>query len=83
MKAAMINGRWVDVPHCQPTDTQLHRITVGLAEQGIRVAPSIDVFHVVHLWAQQETTTREEVAALAAFHAVTDCRLAWHEANAQ
>jgi hypothetical protein len=61
----------------------LHRTTVALAEQGIWIAPTVDVFRVVHLWAQQETTTRQEVAALTAFRAVTDCRLAWHKADAR
>jgi hypothetical protein len=66
----------------QITDTELHRITVGLAERGIRIAPSVDVYRVVHLWAQQPTTTVQEVRAIAAFRTVTDARLAWHPAEA-
>lgn len=76
-------GRVVERVARQITDTELHRITVGLAQHGIRVAPSVDVLHVLHLWAQQPTTTtRQEVEALAAFSAVTDARLAWHPAEA-
>jgi hypothetical protein len=56
-------------------------VTAALAEHGIYVEPVINVFHVLHLWALHPTTTRQEVEAIAAFHAVTDARLAWHPAE--
>jgi hypothetical protein len=72
------SGHVVDVAAHELTDTEAARIAAALADQGIHVAPAVDVFHVVHLWAQQPTSTAQEVAALAAFARVTDCRLAWH-----
>lgn len=82
MRTEILHGRAVDVIRCELDDQEQHRITAALAEQGIRVAPCIDVFHVLHLWALCPLTTEQEVRALAAFHAATDCRLAFHQAVA-
>jgi hypothetical protein len=74
------NGRVIGVIVRELDDDQAHRITAALGEQGIRVEPIVDVYHVLHLWALAPTSTAQEVTALAAFSAETDCRLAWHEA---
>jgi hypothetical protein len=76
------DGHAVDVILCELDDQEQHRIAVDLAAQGIRVAPVLDPFHVLHLWALVPLSTEQEVQALAAFHARTDCRLAWHQAVA-
>jgi hypothetical protein len=78
VKTAIVHGHVVDTPARQLSDDDSNSITAALAEQGIRVAPSMDAFLVVHLWALTELTTAQEVAALAMFAAATDCRLAWH-----
>lgn len=62
------------------TDREQHRISAALAQQGIRVEPTEDPFGVLHLWAKEPCTIRQEVAALREFAAYTDCRLAWHAA---
>jgi hypothetical protein len=82
VRTAIIAGRAHDVIVHEITDTEAATVTAGLAEHGIRIEPVVDVFHVLHLWALAPTTTRQEVQAIAAFRTVTDCRLAWHEAEA-
>lgn len=54
-------------------------VLTQLERRHLSVAYSVDRRHVVHLWPQQAVTTAEEVAVLAAFSAVTDARIAWHE----
>jgi hypothetical protein len=76
------NDHVVDVIRCELDDDEQHRIAAALAEQGIRVEPVIDIYHVLHLWALAPCSTAQEVRALTAFHDATDCRLAWHEAVA-
>lgn len=82
MRTEIRNGHAVDVLRRELDDNEQQRIAIALAEQGIRVAPVVDVFHVLHLWALAPVTTAQEVTALAAFHAKTDARLAWHGAVA-
>lgn len=82
MRTEILNGRVVDVIRRELDDNEQQRITIALAAQGIRVAPVVDVFHVLHLWALEPCDTRQEVRALAAFRERTDCRLAWHGAVA-
>jgi hypothetical protein len=53
-----------------------------LADHGIPLRVVEDHHHVVHLHALAPMTTAQEVCALRAFAAVTDQRLAWHEAVA-
>lgn len=54
-------------------------IADGLADTcGIRI--KVELGRVVHLYALGPVTTAQEVAALRAFAAVTDSRLAWHPA---
>jgi len=79
---AILHGHVVDRPVRELTDADAHRVTVALAAVGIHVAPVVDVYRIVHLWAQQPTCTADEVRALVAFSDVTDCRLAWHGAVA-
>jgi hypothetical protein len=76
------SGHVVDVIAHELTDRETAELTAALAAAGIRVAPVTDIYHVLHLWALQPTTTAQEVAVLAAFGKVTDCRLAWHKAGA-
>jgi hypothetical protein len=82
VRAAIVDGRVVEHPTRELTDRAARRVTKALRRQGIRVEPVTDIFGVVHLWATVPTTTRQEVKALYAFREVTDCRLAWHEAEA-
>lgn len=82
MRVAIRNGHAVDVLRRELDDNEQQRIAIALAEQGIRVAPVVDVFHVLHLWALEPVTTAQEVTALTAFHAETDARLAWHGVTA-
>lgn len=71
-------GRVVERVTRELSDADQARITQALAEHGIRVEPVIDVLHVLHLWALQPTTTRQEVEAIAAYSAATDARLFFH-----
>lgn len=80
MTIEIICGHVVDRPARELTTADANRVTAALAADGILVRPVLDVFRVVHLWAADPITTAQEVAALAAFSAVTDCRLAWHGA---
>lgn len=82
MSLAIIAGHVVERPNRELTDADAHRITVALAAQGIHIAPVVDVYRTVHLWAQQPVSTTDEVRALKAYADVTDSRLAWHEAVA-
>ena len=72
-------GRTIDVVTHELTDAEAARITATLAELGIAVAPVIDIYHVLHLWAQQPLSTRQEVTLLRAFWAETDARLVLHQ----
>lgn len=83
MTLAILNGHVVDRPVRELTDRDAHLVTATLAAQGIHVEPVVDVWHVVHLWAAAPVTTEQEVRALYAFHEVTDCRLAFHQAVAR
>jgi hypothetical protein len=83
MKTAIIDGHVVETPARELSDTDAHRITAGLAEQGIRVEPVLDVFHLLHIWALADMSTREEITAIGAFRDATDCRLVWHKAVAR
>lgn len=80
MRTEIIRGHVVDIIRRELDDNEQHQLAADLAAQGIRVAPVVDIFHTLHLWAMTPCTTRQEVRALAAFRARTDCRLAWHEA---
>jgi hypothetical protein len=71
-----------ETPGRELTDEVANRVTAALAKQGIVVRPVVDIFHTVHLWAAEPLPTRQEVRAVAAFHRVTDCRLAFHQAVA-
>jgi hypothetical protein len=82
MRTEIRDGHAVDVIVRELDDQEQHRIAVDLAAQGIRVEPVLDPFHVLHLWALTPCTTEQEVQALTAFRARTDCRLAWHQAVA-
>lgn len=62
---------------------ELVAIAMELAQQDIWVDPVIDIHHVLHLWALEELTTEQEVTALRAFAACTDCRIDWHAAGAR
>lgn len=53
-----------------------------LERRDIPVLVAVDEAQVVHLYPQRPVDTREEVAVLGAFLAVTDARLAWHGAVA-
>lgn len=64
------------------TDVEAYTVRGQLAAAGIRVVLGQDIDRVVHIYALAPTSTRQEVRALAAFQAVTDSRLAWHEAVA-
>lgn len=77
------DGHAVDIPARELTDADAHAVTVALAAEGIRVEPVVDPAHVVHLWAKTPVTTSQEVHVLAAFKAVTDCRLAFHPVAAR
>jgi hypothetical protein len=77
----IVRGHVVERPGREISDTQAISVAAGLLAAGIHVVPVVDVFHTLHLWAQQPTTTPQEVAALRAFHAVTDVRMAWHPAE--
>jgi hypothetical protein len=77
---AIIAGHVVERPSRELTDADAHRITTALAAQGIHIAPVVDVYRTVHLWAQQPVSTTDEVRALRAYSDVTDSRLALHEA---
>lgn len=79
MRVEIRNDHVVDVIRRELDDTEQHRIAAQLAEQGIRVEPVIDVYHVLHLWALEPTTTADEVRALRAFKDRTDCRVDWHD----
>jgi hypothetical protein len=46
----------------------------------LHVLPDLDERHVLHLWAQQEMTTAEEVFVLGAFLRQTDSPIRWHAA---
>jgi hypothetical protein len=76
------DGHVVDHIAHELTDREATRISRTLARDGIRVEPVADPFGVLHLWALAPTSTLQEVTALAAFAAETDCRLAWHGAVA-
>lgn len=88
MRADVINvpgryaGRVVGIVVRELDDDQAHRITTALAAEGIRVEPVVDIDHVLHLWALGPVSTEQEVRALNAYAAETDCRLAWHGAVA-
>lgn len=73
-------GRTQEIVTRELTHREQHRITKALARQGIRVEPAIDAFHVLHLWAKVRLSTRQEVAAVAAFKRVTDARIDFHQA---
>jgi hypothetical protein len=47
-------------------------------DRGIAVHADVDTGCRVHLYADQPVTTRQEVAALAEFRAITDAPLVWH-----
>lgn len=49
-------------------------------EQHLPVLAAADARNIVHVWAQRPMTTAEEVTVLRAFAAVSDSRLAWHQA---
>ena len=67
-----------------PIDEQRQaEIARALAEQDIRIEPAEDFFGTIHLNALAPVTTEQEVAALAAFRAVTDMPLAWHPAGGE
>lgn len=78
MSLAIIAGHVVERANRELTDADAHHVTVALAAQGIHIAPVVDVYHTVHLWAQQPVTTRQEVRVIAAFRARTDSRLSFH-----
>lgn len=75
---ATATGRLVERVAHQITDAEQAAVTKALAAQDIHIALVVDVYQAVHLWAQQPTTTIQEVRALAAAAAVTDARLIWH-----
>ncbi len=54
-----------------------------LVAEGVHVQPVMDIYHVLHLWALTPCTTEQEVRVIAAFRTATDCRLAWHGAEAR
>ena len=73
----------------RPVDLIAHRITPAeaatvakvLAAEGLRVEPTEpDAFGVVHLWAKQPCSTRQEVRIVRAFRAIDDGPLAFHQA---
>lgn len=76
------DGRAVDVVRHELTDVEAYRVRGQLAAAGIRVVLGKDVDRVLHIYALTELTTEQEVRALAAFRALTDCRMAWHGAVA-
>lgn len=80
MTLTIVRGHVVERPARELTTADANHVTAALAEQGIHVEPVVDVFRVVHLWAEEPVSTEQEVRALYAFSAVTDCRLAWHGA---
>ena len=82
MRTEIRNGHAVDVLRRELDDNEQQRIAVALATQGIRVAPVVDVFHVLHLWALEPCDVEQEVRALRAFALAIDARLAWHGAVA-
>ncbi|MEU7904151.1 hypothetical protein [Actinoplanes sp. NPDC049118] len=81
MRTEIIDGHVVDVIHRELSDFEQIDIAATLLEQGVHVVPVLDVYRVLHLWAQTPVTTEQEVRALAAFAERTDCRIAWHEAG--
>lgn len=74
------DGRAVHVVTRPLTPHAASRIAAALARDGIDVLP--EVGPVVHVTALAPTSTPQEVAALTAFRAATDARLAWHPAVA-
>lgn len=72
-------GRIFEQVEHELTDTEAAEITTALAQQGIHVAPVVDVYRVLHLWPAAPVTTVQEVTALRAFAQVTDARIAWHQ----
>ncbi len=82
MITTIVAGHVIDLPAREISDMQAVDIAAGLLAHGIHVIPVVDVFRTLHLWAVGSLSTEAEVAALRAFTAVTDCRIAWHEAEA-
>jgi hypothetical protein len=82
MRNEIRHGHVVDIIRRELDDHELADIAAVLAQQGIRVAPVVDVYHTLHLWALAPMTTRQEVRAVAAYRNETDCRIDWHGAEA-
>lgn len=68
-----------DEPRHEITQAEAARILTALAKEGVHVVPMVDD-HVLHLWPQELLSIAQEVTVLRAFAAVTDSRIAWHEA---
>jgi hypothetical protein len=75
---AIVDGHVVEAPARELTQVDAYLVRKHLADQGIRVVLGRDIDRVLHIWALTPTTTAQEVAALRAFAAATDARLAWH-----
>jgi len=80
MTTVIIDGHAVDRVTRELTDDRARTVTAVLRTFGLQITLETDVFGVVHLWAQQPTDRAAEVRVIAAFKAVTDSPLAWHEA---
>ncbi len=65
------------------TAAESRTVCAVLHSQHIDVDVDVDERHVVHVRARRACSTVDEVRALRAFAAVTDCRLAWHPAAAR
>jgi len=74
-------GHVRDVVARRLTEDRAATVTAVLRTQGLYVEPEVDVFGTWHLWTRP-TDTVGEVRVLAAFAAVTDSPLAYHEAVA-
>lgn len=83
MKLEIRDGHVVERIAHQLTDVEAYALRGQLAAQGIRVVLGQDVHRVLHIWALEPTTTRQEVRALAAFRERTDAPLAFHQAVAR
>lgn len=82
MRVEILDGHVVDVACRELDDTEQAEIAAALTWLGIEVAPVVDVFHTLHLWALAPTTTAQEVLAVASYRRCTDCRIDFHAAVA-
>lgn len=84
MTLAIRDGHVIDTPARELTDMEQIGIAVDLlTDHGIHVVPVVSVADGwLHLWAQHEMSTLQEVTAIGAYRARTDCPLAWHKAAA-